>query len=529
MPILELAIGSAVSFAAGSAAGRCSHPANRNVMKAVIQPLASPNDVKRLITRTPQGFQTQGLSDAVVIIDPLTTGARLAFEYQKAGYKVIRLLSMDLPDVAKNSLPDACRNLIFDETLQYEGSPAETVAELQALGSSYHIVACQIGCEAGVEVFDAITEQLPGFPSNGTELSAARRDKYLMGEQVRKSGLRAVKQQECRSWRGDAANFIASLGVSDAGGAWCVLKPTRSAGTDGVFIAKSISEAEDCFDRIFGAANLFGEENQTVLVQEFLKGTEYIVDSVSLEGSHKCVAVWEYDKRPCNGAQFVYFGVRLYQSEDGAREAAMVDYVHKVITALGVKHGPTHAEVIWLDGEDAPCLVEVGARPHGGEGTFMELVTPVIGYSQVSVMVDAVDRPYRFHRLPSRPARFSGGAVEVCLVARESGKLAGFPLLEEVKQLRSFSNMEIKQAVGSRLEPTIDFLSTPGSINLVHKDKSVVEEDRLWIERVQEEGKFYFYADPLLEKARCAGAGNHAWMCSPTAQFSAPPRRQVSN
>lgn len=28
---------------------------------------------------------------------------------------------------------------------------------------------------------------------------------------------------------------------------------------------------------------------------------------------------------------------------------------------------------MWLDEEDQPCLVEVGARPHGGEGTFTEL------------------------------------------------------------------------------------------------------------------------------------------------------------
>jgi hypothetical protein len=30
--------------------------------------------------------------------------------------------------------------------------------------------------------------------------------------------------------------------------------------------------------------------------------------------------------------------------------------------ALGVVHGPSHAEVMWLRHEDAPCLVEVGCR-----------------------------------------------------------------------------------------------------------------------------------------------------------------------
>lgn len=513
MPCLELSLGGTLAFAAGAATGRLTHPASRSQLKPSANGVPMP-------TRTPQGFQTQGREDAVVIVDPLTTGARLAFEMQKRGYKLIRLLSQEFPERVLAMVSDVCKDLRWEETVHYTSSK-ETAEELQNLSKSYHIVACQIGCEAGVEVFDLITEQVPGFPSNGSSLSAARRDKYLMGEQVRKAGLRAVKQQECRAWQGDAAEFIATLGVRNASdGAWCVLKPTKSAGTDGVFIAKTLDEAWDCFDRILGAANVFGEENQTVLVQEFLKGTEYIVDSVSVEGQHKCVAIWEYDKRPCNGAQFVYFGVRLFQSEDGKREEAMVNYVHSVIAALGIRHGPTHAEVMWLDGEDAPCLVEVGARPHGGEGTFIELVEPIIGYSQVSVMVDVVDRPYRFHRLPSRPAPFSGLSMEVCLVARKEGKLAGYPLLDKVKQLQSYNSMEIKMPVGSRLERTVDFLTTPGSINLVHEDSSIVEADRQWIEKMQEEGQFYLMADPQLEKARCASASREGWVCTPSSQFA---------
>ena len=33
-----------------------------------------------------------------------------------------------------------------------------------------------------------------------------------------------------------------------------------------------------------------------------ISGTR-LVDTVSVEGIHKTVAIWEYDKRPCNGAQ----------------------------------------------------------------------------------------------------------------------------------------------------------------------------------------------------------------------------------
>lgn len=87
--------------------------------------------------------------------------------------------------------------------------------------------------------------------------------------------------------------------------------------------------------------------NSSVLVQEFLAGKEYVVDSVSVEGIHKTVAIWEYDKREANNAKFVYYGMRLFESDSGEREDALVAYMHKVLDALGVRHGPSHGEIMW--------------------------------------------------------------------------------------------------------------------------------------------------------------------------------------
>lgn len=55
-----------------------------------------------------------------------------------------------------------------------------------------------------------------------------------------------------------------------------------------------------------------------------------MVDCVSRDGLHKCVDVFVYDKRPCNGSKFVYYGVNLFESADGVREQRMADYIFKV-------------------------------------------------------------------------------------------------------------------------------------------------------------------------------------------------------
>jgi hypothetical protein len=78
-----------------------------------------------------------------------------------------------------------------------------------------------------------------------------------------------------------------------------------------------------------GKVNKLGTVNHTVLAQEFLTGKEYVIDHVSRDGMHKLVAIWEYDKRPVNGAAFVYYGERLMKSNDPKMQQ-MVIYAEKV-------------------------------------------------------------------------------------------------------------------------------------------------------------------------------------------------------
>jgi hypothetical protein len=72
------------------------------------------------------------------------------------------------------------------------------------------------------------------------------------------------------------------------------------------------------------------------------------------------VAIWEYDKRFVNDANFVYFGMRLRGGE-GFAPQQMISYAAKVVESLGIVNGPSHMEIMY-DKELGPCLVEVGAR-----------------------------------------------------------------------------------------------------------------------------------------------------------------------
>ena len=174
-----------------------------------------------------------------------------------------------------------------------------------------------------------------------------------------------------------------------------VVKPVQSAGSDDVFLCSNEEEALTAFSRISGTMNGIGLLNTCVLVQEYLKGKEYVIDKVSRDGVHKLVGIWEYEKRSVNGSNFVYFGMRL-MDPSSEKMQIMVRYADQVLDALDIKHGPSHMEVM-LDNwgtveapEYVPCLVEVGARCQGGEGTWLPMAKECIGYTPVRTILYTV-------------------------------------------------------------------------------------------------------------------------------------------
>ncbi len=66
-----------------------------------------------------------------------------------------------------------------------------------------------------------------------------------------------------------------------------VLKPTDSAGSDGVKLCHNFEEAKVHFHHLLEVEAVNGGMNTEVLCQEFLRGKEYVVDQVSRDGVHK--------------------------------------------------------------------------------------------------------------------------------------------------------------------------------------------------------------------------------------------------
>ncbi len=423
------------------------------------------------------GLNSAVVTPVVAIVDPFSTGEVVAEQVKKHGYGVVLVYSQEKQDGSSVF----CNKIDFmNAEVTFEGDVASTSEQLKALGVSHVIV----GAESGVLLADQLMEAMQLNIRNPLKFSLARRSKYLQHEVVRAAGVRAAKQILATSWEQVEA-FMTEWNPTPFK---VIVKPNQSAGSDDVFLCTNMEETKAAFNCINGAINMVGEQNDGVLVMEFLQGEEYVIDSVSREGERKVVGIWKYDKRCANGQFNVYHGMEMVPVES-AFERELVEYSCSILDALEIFNGPAHMEVIITP--SGPCLVEVGARCHGGHGTWKAIADAAFGYNQINATIDAFMHPERFNKLPAFPSAPMSHGKEVFLVSYREGTLRSIPGAERVKALPSFRTIDLSIESGQELHKTVDLFTMPGRVQLLHPDKEQVDGDYLKIHTMLKDGDMF--------------------------------------
>lgn len=411
----------------------------------------------------------------VVLVDTYgAIGTELAQGFRDAGYIPVRVQSSPEVPIGLRGQPD---RYSYSVDIVHRGDLAATLATLLP----FHPIAVVAGTEPGVELADALSEALhpiTGAPTNGTALSRARRDKYLMVERIKEHGLPGAHQilvqdeDQLRNWHKEIGGTV-------------ILKPLRSAANDGVSWCHSPEDAVQAFRRLNGRDNILSQRNDGVVAQECLVGGEYTVNTVSRDGVHQVCDLWETHRISANGIPDLAIAWRLLPAI-GEIQDELVAYAFDVLDALEIQHGAAHVEIKMTP--DGPCLIEVGARLTGGKlAAGARLGT---GQSQLDWMVDAYVRPNEFTRRSGRPYHLHRHVAQATMVAPRAGTLIAYHSLEAIKELPSFHDMHVRVNPEQHLPLTTDDLTYPIFVLLVHEIGEVVARD-LWTLRYLDGVSFY--------------------------------------
>lgn len=298
-------------------------------------------------------IMTSSLTRYAVIVDPYSSGNQFAMEFARDGVRLIAVLSSAEPAqvYAASYRPQ--------DFLKVYVAPA---ADLEALASElreYSPICVLTGCESGVELAERLAPMLLPLASNGLELALARRDKGFMAAAASAAGVPMMKQictddfASVQRWRVD--NGLAHRHL--------VVKPPKSASTDGVSKVNPDDSLQAAFTQLLDKPNRLGIVNDRVLVQEYLAGTEYVVDTFSYAGVHTLCSVCKYTKLANAHGMAIYDRMEWVSQDDPIIET-LAAYAEQVLNALEIAWGNAHIEI--MQTVDGPRLIELGARPHGG-------------------------------------------------------------------------------------------------------------------------------------------------------------------
>lgn len=418
----------------------------------------------------------------VILVDGYSSGRFLPREFRQAGLQVVHFHSS-----SKLALP------MFEATYHRETYDFEFFHDgnlhsaMERLFPFRNIVAILPGTETGITLADELgtymKARFPWLPANRPD--PAHRDKFLMGERLRLAGIDSVLQAKFNNVEA-AIRWVRENKLFQKGPKRIVVKPLSSASTDGVTICLSEEELREEFSKQIFKFDELGNFKSELLVQEYLEGPEYVVNTTSLRGHHVATDLWLYHKRLSpDGRHDIYDFDELIPYE-GMIQSRLMEYVSKALDALGIESGNGHAEVKWVPGR-GPVLVEMNNRMMGAGQP--DLTRKATGHSQIDRTALSVADPASFMRLNSGYRIFKAAST-VTVANRAEGAKRSYEIEKILRSLPGVIKVSWNQELDERLPLTVDLHTAICDIWILNEDPNVVRMTREKIRQLEESGRF---------------------------------------
>ena len=391
-----------------------------------------PRPMKRiLIVTATTGYQTRMFADAA---------RRLGFE---------AVLATDRCHVLEDPWGDRAIPVRFDDPY----SASEAIAQAGPFDGV-------IAVADRPTLVAALAAARLGIPYNSPTSVEAAQNKFLTRQRFEAAGLPVPRF------------FRAAIGqdpIKVEAPYPCVLKPLGLSASRGVIRANNPAEFAAAFRRIEALLArpeirvLRDEQNRYIQVESFIEGREYAIEGVLTAGSLKTLAVFEKPD-PLDGP---FFEETIYTTPPRTEPSALIAAAEKAIRALGLTHGPIHAELRY-DGRTARVL-EVAARPIGG------LFAKALRFEGRKPLEELLLRHAAGEDISHLQLEPAASGVMMIPIGRE-GIYEGVEGLESAREVSGIVDIEITAKVGHALEPLPEGATYLGFIFSRGKSSEDVEQ-----------------------------------------------------
>jgi len=283
-----------------------------------------------------------------------------------------------------------------------------------------------------------------GRAVNPPEAVTLINDKLAMRRLLRERGISGVRFAEAGHWS-EVAGLLAGFELP------VVVKPTALSGSRGTLLLTDPADLP-----AWGASLAGYRYDGPLLVEEYLQGPEFSVETVTVDGVHHVIGVTRKLLGPL--PRFVEMG-HLFPEPDSEQTRQVAALAVTLLNAAGYRCGPAHTEVIVT--ADGPRIVESQARLGGDKiPVLVQLATGIDLEQEVFAALAG--------RVPSAPS--SDAVGHIAYLDLPPGMLRAVEGLDAVRALDFVDTVSFPFEVGQPIVPAISSWTRHGFVILTADD-----------------------------------------------------------
>lgn len=318
------------------------------------------------------------------------------------------------------------------------------------------------GSETVVEITDQLANIICPLYANPTDTASYRSNKFDMQEALRDCNVPAVKQIK--------VNDTLSASQQEELKTWqfpVIVKPSNSSGSVDVKRCDSWEKAIQYFVNQ-PKKNIYNLSILSWVIQEFLHGEEYIVDTFSDQGQVFLSGIQQVQRKYFNGSPICLYSETIPLNSPEAK--ICFEYVSKVLKVLQLNNGFGHTEIMLT--KNGPYLIELNPRIAGAHGANSKLIQACGLPSQTDLLIASCNK----EAMPIAYERKAAYGRKVLLQNFDEKILK--PLnLTKLTTLDSFVEAWLLKTPGSVLHPVKSLRDAVGIVLLANENHQRMVED----------------------------------------------------
>lgn len=321
-----------------------------------------------------------------------------------------------------------------------------------AFAKKHQVEAVFTSADVGVQTAAYVAKNL-GLPYHSTEVAFRATNKEAMRQRAKEIGLGIPGFQSCSSLE-EALEAAANFGYP------VILKPVDSASSRGVSVVENETELRAFFD-----TSLSASVSGTVLVEEFMTGTEGSVEALVANGKAVILGICDKAKSPLPYRYDLQLNYPGNYSENQFRN--IESFIQKLVSGYEIQNGVIHVEI--MVHEQDVRLIEFAIRGCGSK-VITHLMPASRGFDVLTWLLSAAFGSIA----PISLTQYKPGMLKFIMLPQ--GVIASVSGIETAKQIDGVLDCDIERKAGDQIGIIPDGRSRPGYLLAVADSKTQLEE-----------------------------------------------------